>query len=102
MTLALGQGLLLHAEHGKHIPSLIERPLSIAFSYSRARKIKCDGGKPECNNCTKRAKADEPCAYDAAPRRRGPDKQKGGRQRMTKEAKQRMLQGTDTSGASTS
>ncbi|KAF9534486.1 hypothetical protein CPB83DRAFT_844299 [Crepidotus variabilis] len=69
----------------------------VACRGCRTRKIKCDGARPTCNNCAKRAKADEECTYDAVPRRRGPDKQKGGRQRMTKEAKQRIMQAPEAS-----
>ena len=65
--------------------------------YSRTRKIRCDGAKPACHNCMRRAKADDTCSYDGAPKRRGPDKVPGARQRIAREA--RMI-GTD-SGMST-
>ena len=42
--------------------------------------VRCDGGKPECFNCQKRADPlAGPCSYDAAPRRRGKDRNPGSR-----------------------
>jgi hypothetical protein len=57
---------------------------------SRNRKIRCDGARPICHNCSKRAaereKAhEEPepeCSYDPVPKRRGPDREPGARQRI--------------------
>ena len=51
---------------------------SFATCNSRARKIKCDGAKPVCHNCTHRSSSAVEgilpgCNYDAAPKRRGPD-----------------------------
>jgi len=51
---------------------------------SRSRKIRCDGGKPKCQKCARRSSE---CTYDAAPKRRGPDKKPGARQRTSKKAK---------------
>lgn len=48
---------------------------------SRARKIRCDSTRPVCNNCARRSNE---CQYDAAPKRRGPDKRPGTRQRSCK------------------
>ncbi|KAI0720844.1 hypothetical protein C8T65DRAFT_692713 [Cerioporus squamosus] len=52
----------------------------LACLQCRNRKVRCDGTKPECFNCTKRA---DPtlgqCSYDAAPRRRGKDRTPGSR-----------------------
>lgn len=48
---------------------------------SRARKIRCDSTRPVCNNCVRRSNE---CQYDAAPKRRGPDKRPGTRQRSCK------------------
>ena len=56
-------------------------PTSPSSSNSRSRKIRCDGAKPTCHNCTRRA---SDCKYDAVPRRRGPDKKPGARQRTVK------------------
>ncbi|KIK93725.1 hypothetical protein PAXRUDRAFT_33882 [Paxillus rubicundulus Ve08.2h10] len=60
----------------------------VACLQCRTRKIRCDGAKPTCHNCTRRAKADDECVYDAAPKRRGPDKMPGARQRMAREVRQ--------------
>lgn len=49
--------------------------------FSRARKIRCDSTRPECNNCLRR---NNECEYDAMPKRRGPDKRPGTRQRRCK------------------
>jgi hypothetical protein len=49
--------------------------------FSRARKIRCDSIRPICNNCVRRSNT---CVYDAAPKRRGPDKRPGTRQRSCK------------------
>ncbi|KAI0367720.1 hypothetical protein BV20DRAFT_981229 [Pilatotrama ljubarskyi] len=48
--------------------------------WLRTRKVRCDGGKPECYNCSRRADvATDPCSYDPAPRRRGKDRTPGSR-----------------------
>ncbi|CDO76931.1 hypothetical protein BN946_scf185006.g13 [Trametes cinnabarina] len=49
-------------------------------AFSRTRKVRCDGGKPECFNCSRRTDLSTgPCSYDAAPRRRGKDRTPGSR-----------------------
>ena len=48
---------------------------------SRSRKIRCDSTRPTCNNCTRRSNE---CEYDLVPKRRGPDKRPGTRQRSCK------------------
>ncbi len=48
---------------------------------SRNRKIRCDGAKPVCHNCSRRTDNSQVCNYDAAPKRRGPDRTPGARQR---------------------
>ncbi|KAI0088094.1 hypothetical protein BDY19DRAFT_891709 [Irpex rosettiformis] len=53
----------------------------IACRQCRARKIRCDSTRPVCNNCTRRG---NDCEYDAVPKRRGPDKRPGTRQRSCK------------------
>ncbi|KAI6039316.1 hypothetical protein EDC04DRAFT_2686115 [Pisolithus marmoratus] len=58
----------------------------VACVQCRTRKIRCDGAKPACHNCVRRSKADDECTYDAAPKRRGPDRVPGARQRVSKEA----------------
>lgn len=58
----------------------------VACLQCRTRKIRCDGAKPTCHNCGRHPKEDDPCTYDAAPKRRGPDKVPGARQRTAREA----------------
>ncbi|KAK7690029.1 hypothetical protein QCA50_006673 [Cerrena zonata] len=59
----------------------------VACVQCRSRKIRCDGAKPVCHNCTRRSSTAEgtlpECSYDPAPKRRGPDKVPGARQRST-------------------
>lgn len=45
------------------------------------RKVRCDSARPLCRNCVRRSDA---CQYDVAPKRRGPDRQPGIRQRLYK------------------
>ncbi|TFY80459.1 hypothetical protein EWM64_g3551 [Hericium alpestre] len=54
----------------------------VACAQCRGRKIRCDGARPVCHNCTQRADGD--CNYDSAPKRRGPDKVQGARTRTTR------------------
>ncbi|KAI0822887.1 hypothetical protein BC628DRAFT_1326032 [Trametes gibbosa] len=52
----------------------------VACSQCRSRKVRCDGGKPGCFNCSRRADVfTDPCLYDSAPRRRGKDRTPGSR-----------------------
>ncbi|KAJ7137570.1 hypothetical protein C8R43DRAFT_1072243 [Mycena crocata] len=53
----------------------------IACRQCRTRKIRCDSTRPNCSNCARR---EDPCEYDPAPKRRGPDKKPGTRQRRCK------------------
>lgn len=53
----------------------------ICWHVSRSRKIRCDSTRPHCNNCVRRGNE---CEYDAKPKRRGPDKRPGTRQRSCK------------------
>ncbi|KAJ7029829.1 hypothetical protein C8F04DRAFT_1043062 [Mycena alexandri] len=53
----------------------------IACRQCRTRKIRCDSTRPHCSNCSRRA---DQCEYDPAPKRRGPDKRPGTRQRRPK------------------
>ncbi|PPQ77466.1 hypothetical protein CVT25_011336 [Psilocybe cyanescens] len=55
------------------------------FLLSRTRKIRCDGAKPVCHNCGRRANGNSECNYDSIPKRRGPDKTPGARQRMARD-----------------
>ncbi|KAH7928462.1 hypothetical protein BV22DRAFT_1030769 [Leucogyrophana mollusca] len=59
----------------------------VACVQCRTRKIRCDGAKPACHNCSRRSKATDECNYDAAPKRRGPDKTPGARQRMARDVR---------------
>ena len=54
---------------------------------SRTRKIRCDGAKPVCHNCGRRTNGNSECNYDPIPKRRGPDKTPGARQRMARDIK---------------
>lgn len=56
----------------------------ITRGHSRTRKIRCDGAKPICHNCGKRASGSSECNYDPLPKRRGPDKTPGARQRVAR------------------
>ncbi|KAI9058380.1 hypothetical protein FKP32DRAFT_1581766 [Trametes sanguinea] len=55
----------------------------LACVQCRGRKIRCDGAKPICHNCSRRAENPQLCTYDTAPKRRGPDRVPGARQRST-------------------
>ena len=81
-----------------YLVALIFFGCAYACYYSRTRKIRCDGAKPACHNCVRRAKADDECSYDVAPKRRGPDKVPGARQRIAREAR---MEGSVDSGMST-
>jgi len=50
--------------------------------FSRTRKIRCDGTRPVCYNCSKRGIGQRECDYDANPKRRGPDRIPGSRHRL--------------------
>ncbi|KAJ7245044.1 hypothetical protein B0H12DRAFT_1220855, partial [Mycena haematopus] len=56
----------------------------VACLQCRTRKIRCDGAKPVCHNCGKRASGNTECNYDPLPKRRGPDKTPGARQRVAR------------------
>ncbi|KIK57175.1 hypothetical protein GYMLUDRAFT_75693 [Collybiopsis luxurians FD-317 M1] len=62
----------------------------VACLQCRTRKIRCDGAKPVCHNCGRRNGGGSDCNYDSVPRRRGPDKTPGARQRMARELRQEM------------
>ena len=55
------------------------RPVADGYFHSTARKLKCDGARPTCTNCSRRKLHDSPppeCKFDQFPRRRGPAKHK--------------------------
>ncbi|OCB87151.1 hypothetical protein A7U60_g5665 [Sanghuangporus baumii] len=54
----------------------------VACQQCRSRKIRCDGAKPMCFNCNQRGTGI--CEFDPVPKRRGPDRQPGARQRHGK------------------
>ncbi|KAJ6475057.1 hypothetical protein C8R47DRAFT_986425 [Mycena vitilis] len=58
----------------------------VACIQCRTRKIRCDGAKPVCHNCGKRASGSSECNYDPLPKRRGPDKTPGARQRVARKS----------------
>ncbi|KAL0961295.1 hypothetical protein HGRIS_006254 [Hohenbuehelia grisea] len=57
----------------------------VACLQCRQRKIRCDGAKPVCHNCNRRPAGGPECSYDAQPKRRGPDRTPGARQRVPKD-----------------
>ncbi|KAH9917688.1 uncharacterized protein BXZ73DRAFT_53282 [Epithele typhae] len=78
--LSSGQPLTAHGKPRERV--------YLACVQCRTRKVKCDGAKPECHNCVRRA---DPlagtCSYDGAPRRRGKDRTPGSRKFAAYEAK---------------
>jgi hypothetical protein len=59
------------------------------------RKLRCDGEKPSCKNCTQR---NYECEYVSTQRRRGPGKaKKGSRSRKGREDGPRMVPDTEVS-----
>ncbi|KAF8237173.1 hypothetical protein L208DRAFT_1248652 [Tricholoma matsutake] len=59
----------------------------VACLQCRTRKIRCDGAKPACHNCARRTTGNNECNYDPVPKRRGPDKTPGARQRLARDLK---------------
>ncbi|PPQ66262.1 hypothetical protein CVT24_007280 [Panaeolus cyanescens] len=59
----------------------------VACIQCRTRKIRCDGAKPVCHNCGRRTNGNNECTYDPVPKRRGPDRTPGARQRMARDAR---------------
>jgi len=68
-----------------------QKKLALACHFCRRRKLKCDGQRPTCDNCSKRG---ETCSYDDTVRRRGPGKR-------TKEIRQRAQEQEAASTTST-
>ena len=106
----------LHAFSGQSFlisfKSNVTRPSIDSRLFSRTRKIRCDGAKPVCHNCGRRSTGNNECTYDPVPKRRGPDKTPGARQRMARDARgeadgvrrrrRRDTSATDTTSVSTS
>ncbi|TFK27706.1 hypothetical protein FA15DRAFT_685769 [Coprinopsis marcescibilis] len=44
------------------------KKITVACNFCRSRKLKCDGGRPACSQCTKRS---NPCDYQPQTKRRG-------------------------------
>ncbi|KAJ7624638.1 hypothetical protein FB45DRAFT_923919 [Roridomyces roridus] len=76
MPLGSGEGSMSKRGTSKEVSTVV-----IACRPCRGRKIRCDSNRPSCNNCVRRKNE---CIYDAAPKRRGPDKRPGTRQRTCK------------------
>lgn len=82
----------------------------VACIQCRTRKIRCDGAKPMCHNCGRRSSGSGECVYDPVPKRRGPDKTPGARQRTarsdgvasTKRRRRRDTSATDVTSVSAS
>ncbi|KXN93397.1 Glucose transport transcription regulator RGT1 [Leucoagaricus sp. SymC.cos] len=62
----------------------------VACIQCRTRKIRCDGAKPVCHNCGRRTTGNNECTYDPIPKRRGPDKTPGARQRMARDIRNQL------------
>lgn len=62
----------------------------VACIQCRTRKIRCDGAKPVCHNCSRRTTGNNECNYDPLPKRRGPDKTPGARQRMARDVRDQL------------
>ncbi|KAF8189129.1 hypothetical protein K438DRAFT_1593593 [Mycena galopus ATCC 62051] len=56
----------------------------VACIQCRTRKIRCDGAKPVCHNCGKRASGSTECNYHPLPKRQGPDRTPGACQRVAR------------------
>lgn len=82
-----GQGFMLPVYSGMHFFYMNPSTSSTTCLFSRTRKIRCDGAKPACHNCSRRTNANNECNYDPVPKRRGPDKTPGARQRMARDAR---------------
>lgn len=84
------QGFMLLAYNGLSLSIseyFVTQHPSFVPNCSRTRKIRCDGAKPVCHNCSKRSTGNNDCNYDAVPKRRGPDRTPGARQRIAKDSK---------------
>ncbi|KAJ7761510.1 hypothetical protein DFH07DRAFT_815243 [Mycena maculata] len=49
----------------------VPKKITVACDFCRHRKLKCDGHKPICGNCSAR---DRDCRFEEHPKRRGPGK----------------------------
>ncbi|KAF8506316.1 hypothetical protein JB92DRAFT_2815573, partial [Gautieria morchelliformis] len=53
----------------------VSKKTEVACDFCRGRKLKCDGCRPTCHNCSQRAKI---CRYQDGVRRRGPGRKNKG------------------------
>nr|XP_031861103.1 uncharacterized protein CI109_003464 [Kwoniella shandongensis]KAA5528175.1 hypothetical protein CI109_003464 [Kwoniella shandongensis] len=73
------------------------KKLALACHFCRRRKLKCDGIRPKCDNCTKR---NEVCSWDDNVRRRGPGRAtKERREKAAREALAAGLTNANSLGA---
>ncbi|KAG1751133.1 hypothetical protein EDB19DRAFT_1903991 [Suillus lakei] len=75
----------------------VARKIYVACDFCRGRKLRCDGTKPSCANCSTRTLD---CVYEDHPRRRGPGKAPKGSRTKKSEGKGR--KGKKSSKAGTS
>lgn len=92
---SLANASTLHARNGSFRFTFILFFTKLSNRSSRGRKIRCDGAKPMCYNCTQRSTGI--CEYDSVPKRRGPDRLPGSRQRPAKTEKQNNDDGSEQS-----
>ncbi|KAH6986635.1 hypothetical protein EDB80DRAFT_542587, partial [Ilyonectria destructans] len=51
------------------VPSRNRRKISLACEECRARKVRCDGVRPQCSACRRRPRSGRPCMYLCEPLR---------------------------------
>ncbi|KAI0927171.1 hypothetical protein AcW1_007499 [Taiwanofungus camphoratus] len=71
----------------------IPRKTEVACNFCRGRKLRCDGQRPTCRNCSQRKNV---CVYAPHARRRGPGKAPRGSRKLT--ARARTNSSASTSG----
>ncbi|KAH7141801.1 fungal-specific transcription factor domain-containing protein [Dactylonectria macrodidyma] len=57
-----------HLQQG-NVPSRNRRKISLACEECRARKVRCDGARPQCSACRRRPRSGRPCMYLCEPSR---------------------------------
>ncbi|EMD39844.1 hypothetical protein CERSUDRAFT_112111 [Gelatoporia subvermispora B] len=68
------------------------KKIQVACNFCRSRKLKCDGGRPACSQCSKRS---NPCDYMAGSKRRGGV----GKRKHTAESESEVESGEDPSAS---
>ncbi|WVR05416.1 hypothetical protein IAU60_002431 [Kwoniella sp. DSM 27419] len=81
-------------QNGNGTPSGKPKKLALACHFCRRRKLKCNGIRPRCDNCTKR---NETCSWDDEVRRRGPGK--ATKERREKAAREAIAAGLTNSNS---